>query len=114
MAFELGFEKARRQVLVCTAIFFGAAALGLADGYYLSKAQTPGIIPTYAFAVFFGIIIGTFPVMAYLVTQTIKRMNAGACPYCQYPIWHFTTVAIMTATLKRCPRCFKRLPGDGA
>ena len=81
-----------------------------ADCHYLERARPPGIVPTYCFAVLFAVILGTYPVMSYVLTRCLRRWpDVIWCPFCRRPLWDNTIVATNTALLQRCPRCFESL-----
>jgi hypothetical protein len=108
--FAQGFAGARQRVLLLYFIFAVGGLGGAADCYYLSHVGAPGAIATYGFAVFFGIIFVTFPVLSYVLTQYLKRNpNAALCPICKKELWWNTIVCFQTAVIRRCPNCYKSL-----
>lgn len=103
-------RRVRFRVLLCTFIFFVAGLALFASVYYLERAGSPGFLQTYGFAVLFGVIMGTLPVMSYLMTRALRRSpEVARCVHCGHSMWDNTFVAIQTALLNRCPRCFKSL-----
>jgi hypothetical protein len=103
------FARIRRIVLICFFVFFVAAVALFADCYYLSRASPPGFLATYAFAVLFGFVLGTLPVMSYLIARALRTStSANLCPYCHRPLWWHLDWAF-TAAFRRCPACFRLL-----
>ena len=107
--FALNFHRIRRRVLWANAIFVTAGIAFAADVWYLSGASVPGNIPTYGIAVLFSIILGTHPVLSYVLTRCINRWQVGNCPHCGQTLWDETHKQIQTALLQRCPRCDQSL-----
>src|SRR5436305_9483285 len=98
------FAGARRRVLLLYFIFGVGGVGGATDCYYLSHAAAPEAIATYGFAVFFGIVFLSFPVLSYVLTQYLKRNpNAALCPRCQKALWWNTLICFQTSVTKRCP-----------
>jgi hypothetical protein len=108
-AFASSFRRVRRRILFGNAVFFGAGILSAGDVYYLSRSSSPGLLPTYGFALLFGIILGTHPVLSYVLSRCIGKWHVDRCPFCHRPIWDNMVVAIQTALLQRCPKCGESL-----
>jgi len=103
--FAAGFQKVRRRIALFHLIFFTAGVGSAMDCFYLEHAATPQIIPTYGFAVLFGVVMVTFPLMTYLLNRWIRKLQIGNCPHCHCTLWDSTTTATMIVILQRCSLC---------
>jgi hypothetical protein len=101
----------RFRVLLCALIFVVAGVGGIADALYLERATPPlSVVPTYGFAILFGVMMAAIPTMSYLLTRALRRApGAMCCIHCGRTMWDNTIIAIQTAVLNRCPWCYKSL-----
>ena len=99
----------RKRVLAFTAVFFAAGgALALLVFHVSDARQDPGPI-VYLFPVLFAVVLGTYPLLTYLLNRWIRRLRVADCPRCGQFLWLSEYNAIVIALWPRCPRCGERL-----
>jgi hypothetical protein len=104
--FTRNLRVLRRRILAFWLAFAGAVAALLLDLTYISSVRgDPGVVASYLIAVFIAVILGMFPVLAFLLNRWVRELGVAECPRCNQWMWPNTVVATTTALLRICPRC---------
>jgi hypothetical protein len=104
----------RKRVLAFEMAFFaggGYIMLGIfcvthwnADPAWIMAVFPPGL----------AILLGTFPLLAYLLNRWIRQFGVTSCPACGTFLWPTTIHALQIAAIPRCPHCWTSLNGPVA